>query len=183
MKKTTALDHIILGLVQGQNLTGYRIRKTFEETALGNFGGSPGTIYPALKRLEQNDLITKKVLKDSNKSEYVITEPGKSELKAWLEQPPSTEEIKKDPEVLVLKFAFMGNLLSKNNQTDYLCRMKEGLENYLMELQDFFNLENEGMPLTGRIAFQHGLMSYRTHLDWCDHALASLQANNSKRSD
>lgn len=183
MKKTTTLDYIILGLIQRQNLSGYRIRKAFEETALGNFGGSPGTIYPALKRLEHNELISKKGLKDSSKSEYAITGPGRSELKAWLELPPSTEEIKKDPEVLVLKFAFMGNLLSKNNQTDYLRQMKEGLESYLMELQDFFHLENEDMPLTGRIAFEHGLMSYRTHLDWCDHALASLQANSSKRSD
>ena len=59
MKKTTTLDYIILGLIQENALSGYRIRKTFEDTALGNFGGSPGTIYPALNRLEQNKLISK----------------------------------------------------------------------------------------------------------------------------
>lgn len=177
MKKTTTLDYIILGLIQNQNLSGYRIRKTFEDTALGNFGGSPGTIYPALKRLEHNGLIFKKKLKQSKKSEYSITESGLTYLKDWLELSPSTDEIKKNPEVLVLKFAFMDGLISPQQQIEHLKHMKKGLSNYLNELEGFFDKESKALPPTGKIAFQHGLMSYRTHLDWCDHALASLQGD------
>ena len=59
-KKITTLDYIILALLFGEEQSGYRLRKSFEESALGNFGGdSPGTIYPALKRLEKNEFVLK----------------------------------------------------------------------------------------------------------------------------
>ncbi len=57
--KPTLLDYAILGLIQNQPLSGYAIRKLFEETALGNYSSSPGTIYPALSRLQKFDLVEK----------------------------------------------------------------------------------------------------------------------------
>ena len=57
--KPTLLDYAILGLIQDRPLSGYAIRKLFEETALGNYSSSPGTIYPALKRLQKLELISK----------------------------------------------------------------------------------------------------------------------------
>ena len=174
MKKTTTLDYIILGLIQENALSGYRIRKTFEDTALGNFGGSPGTIYPALNRLEQNKLISKQNLKESTKSEYSITHLGLDHLKVWLEQPPSAEEIKKSQELLVLKFAFMNPLMGREQQIQYLDSLKHGLEEYLLELQNYFNTEKEDMPVTGRLAFEHGLLTYRASITWCELAKKSL---------
>ena len=100
MKKTTTLDYIILGLLQKEHLTGYRIRKTFEETALGNFGGSPGTIYPALKRLETNKFISKENVEESSKSNFSITPEGLKQLRSWLEMPPTKMEVRKNMELL-----------------------------------------------------------------------------------
>jgi len=53
--KHTLLDYAILGLIQDHALSGYAIRKMFEETALGHYSSSPGTIYPALNRLQKFD--------------------------------------------------------------------------------------------------------------------------------
>ena len=175
MKRTTTLDFIILGLIQENNLSGYKIRKTFEDTALGNFGGSPGTIYPALKRLETNHLISKQILRQGNKSEFSITPLGLHHLKTWLEQAPSEEEVKKNPELLVLKFAFMSPMIGTDRQIQFLDQMKKELKNYLLELQDYYENEKEGMPLTGQLAFEQGLMAYRSNIDWCEHAIHSLK--------
>lgn len=174
MKKTTTLDYIILGLIQQNPLSGYRIRKSFEETALGNFGGSPGTIYPALKRLEKNELISKQSIGDSSKSQYSITQDGLNLLRHWLGQLPSLPEIKKNQELLILKFAFMDPMIKREQQIEYLNSMKQGLENYLAELQDFFLAEKVNMPVTGRLAFEHGFLSYKATMDWCDLAKKSL---------
>jgi len=76
MTRSTTLDYIILGLVQKEPLTGYRIRKVFEDTALGNFGGSPGAIYPALKRLAKYKLILKLQIAESEKSQYCVSSDG-----------------------------------------------------------------------------------------------------------
>ena len=48
----TALEYALLGLLHQQPQSGYDLRKVFETTALGNYSGSPGAIYPALRRLE-----------------------------------------------------------------------------------------------------------------------------------
>ncbi|MBX2878146.1 MAG: PadR family transcriptional regulator, partial [Saprospiraceae bacterium] len=53
MKKTspTRLDYAIMGLLIGGPLSGYQIRQIFETSEMGNYSSSPGSIYPALKRL------------------------------------------------------------------------------------------------------------------------------------
>jgi len=174
MKKTTTIDYIILGLIQQKPLSGYRIRKTFEDTALGNFGGSPGTIYPALKRLEQNRLISKQSTGNGPKSVYYITKFGLEHLKIWLEQDPSTEDLKKNPELLVLKFAFMDPLMHNEQKIRYLINLKYQLEEYLKVLENYFAEEKHTMPQSGKLAFKHGLMTYKTNIDWCLMAIDAL---------
>ena len=174
MKKTTTLDYIILGLIQQEPLTGYRIRKTFEDTALGNFGGSPGTIYPALKRLEKNKLISKQHVEESTKSNFSISAEGLKQLRSWLEMPPSASEVRKNMELQVLKFAFMDPMTDSKRKIEYLETLKFELENYLKELEQFFRKEKNNMPQTGMIAFEHGLMSYQTSIEWCTRAKNSL---------
>jgi len=174
MKKTTTLDYIILGLIQSETLTGYRIRKTFEDTALGNFGGSPGTIYPALKRLEKNKLVSKQIVEENTKSVYFITAEGLEQLRLWLETLPSKDEVRKNMELLVLKFAFMDPMISLEQKIGFLETLKFELENYLKELENFYRREKNNMPKTGMIAFEHGLLSYRTNIEWCVQAKNSL---------
>ncbi len=166
MKEPTTLDYIILGLIQQNPLTGYRIGKTFENTALGNFGGSPGTIYPALKRLEKNDFISKEKLKEGGKSVFSITKEGKGQLRKWLEIAPSHEEVKKSINLLVLKFAFMDPMISTEQKLQFLEVMRFELEKYLEELEYYYREEGGQMPINGRIAFEHGLMTYKSSLEW-----------------
>ena len=83
-RKVTQLDYAILGLLSQGPLTGYKIRMTFENTALGNFSSSPGTIYPALKRLAALKLIDKKTkgAKRNGQTVMSITRMGTGVLKA-----------------------------------------------------------------------------------------------------
>ena len=74
--KPTSLDFAILGLVSHQALSGYGIRKLFETSALGNFSTSPGTIYPALKRMQQLDLVENRESKIDGKKKFFITQKG-----------------------------------------------------------------------------------------------------------
>lgn len=175
MKKPTTLDYIILALLQQEAQSGYRIRKTFEETALGNFGTSPGTIYPALKRLTNNLLIEKQMVDLQGKQNFNITNKGKTILKTWLEQTPQTTEIKKDFDILILKFAFMDTLLNRAQKIRFLTVLKEKLEQYIAELSLFYATEKETMPFSAQLSFEHGHMSYETSLKWTKLALERIQ--------
>ena len=172
--KTTVLDYAILGLIRDTPLTGYRIRKFFEETALGNYSSSPGTIYPALKRLEKNELVEKTIQEDSRKSHFQITSKGISILKEWFIKPLEKKEVEKNSEELLLRFAFMETLIDKESIINFLCSFRDLLKNYLNELQEYYDQESHNMPLHGRLAFQHGIDSNKVTLTWCKKVLSQI---------
>jgi len=94
--KPTLLDYAILGLIQDQPLSGYAIRKLFEETELGHYSSSPGTIYPALNRLQKLKLVEKSKQKETTKTRFEITQAGVLSLKKWFLQPIEKKEMLKE---------------------------------------------------------------------------------------
>jgi DNA-binding PadR family transcriptional regulator len=164
--KPTSLDFAILGTLQQEPQSGYGVRKIFETTALGNYSSSPGSIYPALKRLEKLQLITKtKTIND--KTTFELTEEGTSTLKNWLLSPVTIQDVKRSSEELILRFAFMGNLLSSSQISKFLEELEATILDYLKELDNYHQSEGNNMPITGRLAFEYGIQSYQTILAWC----------------
>jgi DNA-binding PadR family transcriptional regulator len=49
---TRVLGYTLMGLLHQKALPGYELRKVFATTRLSSFSDSPGSIYPALARLE-----------------------------------------------------------------------------------------------------------------------------------
>mgnify|MGYP002281329162 CR=1 FL=1 len=173
--KHTLLDYSILGLIQDQPLTGYAVRKLFEETALGNYSSSPGTIYPALKRLEKFELVKKNVQVKTGKTCFEITTNGILTLKNWFLKPVEKIEVEKKTDELLLRFGFMETLLDKNQRINFLTSFQNLLNTYIKELQAFYNKESNNMPLHGRLAFQFGIDSNKTTLKWCKKAISQLK--------
>ena len=123
--KSTLLDFAILGLIQEEPLSGYRIRKTFETTALGVYSSSPGSIYPDLKRMEKNGLLENVRIAGSKQLAYQIKTEGIEALKAWLQEPITQEDVAKRREILLLKFAFMEKQLSLKESQAFLHSFRE----------------------------------------------------------
>lgn len=167
--KITQIDYSILGLLRSNSLSGYAIRKVFETTALGNFSSSPGTIYPALKRLEKQKLI----LKRTENNLFNATPKGIRALDEWIFQPVTRAVISKNPNELLLRFAFMDNTVPKNKKK-FLESYKKELVGYIDELKKFHSEESATMPLNGRLAFEHGIQSYKATLKWVESVLITL---------
>lgn len=168
-KQLTSIDFIILGLLQQQTLTGYGIRKIFETTALGNYSSSPGTIYPALSRLQRFALI------ESKESGFQIQPRGTKALVQWLERPVSQADIQKKMAELVLRFAFMEELLSAIAQEQFLTNLLAGLKIYIHQLEQFYMAGKSNMNLTAQLAFEHGLSSYKNDLNWVKKTLKVIK--------
>ena len=174
MARSTTLDYIILGILQQEPLTGYRIRKSFEETALGNFGGSPGTIYPALNRLTKNGMVVKIPIAQTEKFQFSMTDLGLKMLKEWLGKTPEKEEIQKNLNLLILKFAFMDPHIDRYHKLDFLQHLLNESQDYLDELENFYIHEKDSMPLNAQLSFEYGLLSYTTTISWCENAMETL---------
>lgn len=172
-KTLTSIDYIILGLLHASPLTGYGIRKIFETTPIGIYSSSPGTIYPALKRLQKTGLI---VSAESNgKSVFQIQKRGTNALIEWLQSPITSEDIQRRMSELILRFAFMDSLVSKEIQIIFIQNLILELKSYLQQLEQYYTTAQSMMGQAAQLAFEHGLATYRNDLQWAKKALKTLQ--------
>lgn len=178
--KPTLLDYAILGLIQDQPLSGYAIRKLFEQTALGNYSGSPGTIYPALNRLQKFELVKKITQVKSGKNSFEVTAKGILILQKWFSKPIEKIEVERKTDELLLRFGFMEAMVDMEQKVSFLTSFRDLLQIHIKELQAYYDTESNNMPLHGRLAFQYGIDSSKTTLKWCKKALLQIAGNEHK---
>lgn len=104
-----SIEHIVLGLIGLNPCSGYDMKMEFEQGGVGMLSTlSFGSIYPYLKRLEQEGLITPLQADDEGrrKKVYDLTPQGWQELSKWLGQQPAYPIPMRDD--LLLKMLFWG---------------------------------------------------------------------------
>jgi|ERR1019366_4665421 DNA-binding PadR family transcriptional regulator len=104
-----SIDHIVLGLISLNPCSGYDMKMEFEQGGAGMLSAlSFGSIYPHLKQLEQDGLITALQADDNGrrKKVYELTPEGWQELSNWLGQQPAYPIPMRDD--LLLKMLFWG---------------------------------------------------------------------------
>ena len=157
-------------------MTGYAIRKEFETTALGHYSSSPGAIYPALNRLQKKGLIEKVKTDPDGKYRFLCTSLGIEVLKEWFSIPLIKKDVTHNLNELFLKFGFMGDVIGQRSVLDFLRSFHDLLKDYLSELQKYYDSEAfKAIPPHGKLAFEHGLMSYKTSLKWCKKSIQLIQ--------
>jgi DNA-binding PadR family transcriptional regulator len=97
------LKFIIEGLLMENDMSGYDINLHMQDSQL--FKGGFGNIYPTIKKLERTGSIVSREIVETGRYKriYALTEKGKKEFLAWLEQPM---EIKKSNDDYVIKMYF-----------------------------------------------------------------------------
>ena len=81
---------VILGLLQKKSMTGYEIKKVFSISFTFFSGFSFGSIYPALRKLEQSGMITMRLEIQEhapNRKIYTITDKGRDRFPEVLRSP------------------------------------------------------------------------------------------------
>jgi DNA-binding PadR family transcriptional regulator len=113
------LEYVLLGLVSLKDFSGYDIKKIFDKSYIIRWSASPGSIYPALKRLESKGLLSSKKETDGKipKDIYSITEEGKKTVKDWVKVPFKGNQINRHG--LELKVLFLG-CLTKEERKEFL---------------------------------------------------------------
>ena len=71
---------IFLWLMRDEPIYGYKLAKDFEKMTKGYISISSGTIYPFLRRMEKEGLLTSTKDKSSGKTYYNFTKQGKTAL-------------------------------------------------------------------------------------------------------
>jgi DNA-binding PadR family transcriptional regulator len=174
----TALSLAILGLLSLRHQSGYDLRKTFSTTPMGHFSASPGAIYPALRRLEEARLIEGTVEKQGTlrpRKVYAVTAQGTRLLRQRLLRPITREDIVHRLEELILRFAFMGELLGTDESVSFLRELSSRIVEYLPHLQEHVNVQKKLGNVNGAHALEQGIAKYEATACWAKLAAEKLK--------
>jgi DNA-binding PadR family transcriptional regulator len=177
----SVLGYALMGLIHHKPSSGYDLRKTFAETAMGNYSSSPGAIYPALERLESSGLICG-VVEDTARLRrrrlYRLTRKGHAELTKWLSRPIEQNDVSRGVSELMLRFAFMDRAVGADAAVAFLQNFRAGLLAYISGLNAYFRVNAERMPLSGRLALQCGIRSFRSLHAWTGDAIRAYRKSS-----
>ena len=160
------LERVILGIVWKRGpCTPYAVRKELSTSPSSHFSGSPGSVYPILRRLEsQGCLGSEESLRGQQKRRlYFVEEAGLAALKEWLSPPlpDSAVGLLYDPLRTRLYFlsvlppgvqrAFLQH--TRQKLLDQLVATRQDAERYRVSGDDFSRLAAAGgvMELESRI--------------------------------
>jgi len=102
-----SLRESILGLLMREPMSGYEIKIFYRDTIKNFWEVSDGQLYPTLKKMHQEGLITKKTITQKgspNKHLYSITEKGKKLFEEWIRTPVHKTQELKEPFALKVFF-------------------------------------------------------------------------------
>jgi PadR family transcriptional regulator AphA len=173
MPRAVSIRHLILGLLTQQPMSGYDIRRFLKSLSWLIESPSFGTIYPTLRALREDDMVTVEVISRQDKPPrkiYTITEPGKQALQEWMDQPLVPDASLK---AFVMRLV-LSNSLSHTGLIAHLQQRRSQVAAHFATLEQLAEAPN-GMTDDGhRIAFDYSLALAGAELTWLDSALERL---------
>ncbi|AOR23380.1 PadR family transcriptional regulator [Clostridium taeniosporum] len=180
MAKVNKTRYALLGVLNLMSGSGYDIKK-FCDSSIGHFWNENyGHIYPVLKKMEEEFLITKKVKKTEgrpSKNIYSITEKGKEELEKWITRPVEQQPIRSE---LLLKI-FLSKDISVKNVIEKIQKLKKDSEENLKKYLKVENLlkEKNNMDKKNLILWlstiNFGKHDDEAKIKWCEETLKALE--------
>ena len=177
MARKNRTQYAILGFLASESGTGYDIR-----TWLGDISSmwheSYGQIYPTLKRLADEGLVTRSVTdgaKGSDKYVYNITNKGRNALNDWLHDPVYFAP----PRSEMLLRVYFAKHVEKEVLIAQLLRYREAAQashDWCVDLETKYVVDETPLVSSDHafMTISHGLYVTRAQLEWCDDMLERL---------
>lgn len=168
------LKYAILGLINRNPLTGYDITKAFNDALVEFWYAKHSQIYPELKKLTDEGLISYETIIQGEKLEkklYTITEKGRRSLQKWLAKDDPLEPTPKD--IFRLKAYFCDEMDASTLLKQFESALNkhserlEYLENSMEELSKRNDISNALTPGFGDyIVLTGAIMREKSYIDW-----------------
>jgi DNA-binding PadR family transcriptional regulator len=190
VRAPTTLEFALLGLIHAEPRSGYDLCKVFETTPMAHYSASPGAIYPALKRLEKSGLLvgqTERATSLRPRRVYRLAPEGQRILEDWVSRGVTREELVWGMEEMMLRFAFMGQLVPRKTVLRFLRELAVVVDELVIELESHHRamleqvLPGDVAP-TGRLALWQGVGAYRELARWARQSVETLEQTRQSRS-
>ncbi|WP_223788842.1 PadR family transcriptional regulator [Marinicella meishanensis] len=179
-----SLKHILLGILQ-QPHSGYDVKKTFDHVFSNFWAAHLSQIYPQLKRLTDQGLLTVQDAESSkgpNKKVYQTTAKGQRELVDWLAHGPVTNTEKL---AYLAQTFFLGALESHADRIQFMEQLLLHMQHWhqtLCAIQDQVKAEYPNYPhglpdeeFYPNLTLMLGVKKVGAKVAWVQESLALLQ--------
>ncbi|MBX3082983.1 MAG: PadR family transcriptional regulator [Anaerolineae bacterium] len=182
-RELTLLEYMILGLIGSEPRTGYDIMSVLEGDA-HRLSASPGSIYPALKRMEKNKLIAGQVEvvhETRPRKTYSITPLGETLLDRWVRSPLPVIGYREEFEVFMTRFLFTANRLTPNELIEWLDTCEKAIEQYNVPRRNFLEMLRSTAPIHQQLVWEAKLMELNMQREWVKIARERIHAEYQKQ--
>jgi PadR family transcriptional regulator AphA len=176
MSRINKSQYAILGWLSKGPMSGYDLKQQFAQVTPFHWSESNAQIYPILKKLEQDGLVSSRLDESSgarNRRIYIITSEGLDKLEDWLKQPVEPAQQREE---LLLKLT-MGEHLDNHSLKDHIEHYHTQIKQQLSTLKviESRNLQqnNDTHPYFDMI-IDFAKMTLRAKDQWCQHVLSQL---------
>jgi DNA-binding PadR family transcriptional regulator len=163
------IDHCLLGLIEQGDCSGYDIRRILLQTPMRRYSDSPGSIYPALQRLEQRKWVAsvRDPKSKRKRTTYRLTAKGRAELRKWLRRAVTEQEIANQVEDVMLRLSFQHLIdASPADLRRFLRQLQVGAENLAANLSQYIRNSTADYPPGALLALRGGLNNYLSLAAW-----------------
>lgn len=166
MKLVNKTRYAILGMLLDTPSTGYELKSLMERSTVYFWRESDSTIYPMLKVLAKEGKVLSQIVYVGKKKKEIfsITNLGRTEFKAWLENPTRSETPRNE---FLLKFFFV------TDQEEMIRLFQERLEKIEKTYAEYKEIEARLESLTDsprktiRLkALRYGLAHLALEIEW-----------------
>jgi PadR family transcriptional regulator, regulatory protein AphA len=185
LKKVNKTKYAILGMLIEQPLSGYEIKQEMLETTAHFWQESDASIYPMLKTLESEGLVTShsEFVGKRARNIFEVTDAGKQEFEQWLALPAEGETRRNE---LLLKI-FLGGNGTPDETINQLTRHEQKIAR--ME-QQFKNIEETVLTQVSdshphkiywTMALRNGIISVTAEKEWVAECFKMLKKNKKNK--
>ena len=179
MARRSRTRYTVLGVLTLGPKSGYDIKK-FIERSIGNFWReSYGQLYPTLKQLDAEGLVSHKVEDQQGRPDrlvYHITRKGRQELRDWLVQPVEIEIPRHE---LLLKL-FFGTQVPADANLKHVAQYRQEIESWSGQLNEGARMLRKKYGDTDQGAYwlltvRQGILVNEALEKWCEEAEVELE--------
>jgi len=173
MARAVSIRHLILGLLTQQPMSGYDIKRSLKSLSWLIDSPSFGSIYPALRALWEDGLVTVEMAPRQGKPPrkiYTITEAGRLALREWMDQPVAPGASLK---TFVMRL-ILANNFSHAGLISHLQQRRSQVAVHRATLKQIAEALDGTMDSGQRLAFGYGLALATAELAWLDSTLEQL---------
>lgn len=180
-----SLKHAILGFLSIRPLTGYDLKKAFDQSVRHFWPANQSQIYRTLSELDEQGLVEKEVIAREERLDmkrYSITAQGRQVLRQWLAAPLPTQETR---EPLLIQVFFAG-LLADAELLPVLEHHLHEIEQQLAFFGDLYRASLAQVPadapqralFMSLLTLEYALSSHAQARDWLQAAIRRLRTGD-----